>query len=97
SSVDRHVHDFYNFARKYNFTTFLIAMDIPADVHRQWIVAGGDRPFNSAATYLELMPQRRDEQAAFLSTHQSDLTVQPGYAMADIIAQIRIKLANLGQ
>lgn len=92
SSTDRTYDAWMNFTREHGFDAFLIEMRIPEDVHRQWIIAGGDRPFSSAAGYLEKMAFRRQQQRDFLRNHTPDLVVEPGYSMQTIYDAVERRL-----
>lgn len=96
SSVDRRWRKICTFAERHKFATFLIAMNIPEAVHRQWILQRDDRPFNTAKTYLERMQQRRREQQQFLSAGpKPDLTLMPDYQINNIAPLVRARLDNL--
>lgn len=95
SSADRRYEHFCQFAREHHFEIFLIAMEIPEDVHREWIMQGGDRPFSSLTNYLERMPQRRREQRTFLASHTPDLVLRPGYDIQTVINAIGLKLNGM--
>ncbi len=95
SSIDRRADAFYGFAEQHHFAHFLIAMDIPEATHKEWIMAGGDRPYSTAAEYLMRMPQRRQEQRDFLHAHVPDLILQPGYQMQTVIDAVSAKLREI--
>ena len=97
SSIDRRFADFYAFADTHRFDHLLIAMDIPEEIHREWIVAGGDRPYSTAADYLKRAPQRRQEQQAFLTTHTPDIILGPDYAMKTVLDAVAAKLDGMAR
>jgi predicted kinase len=96
SSVDRRYEEITEFAHKHQLAVYLIALDIPEGVHRSRIIQGGGRTFSSLANYLRYMPQRRQEQAAFLASHKPDITLGANYDLKLVIASIATKLRTLG-
>lgn len=95
SSIDRSYDTLNDFTIRHGFTRFIVAMNIPEDIHHRWIIQGGDRAFGSLSDYLEHRTQRRQEQQAFLSNHTPDLILGPDYEIITVLDRIRDKLAHL--
>lgn len=79
ASVDREYEMYADFALIFGFTTFLIAMVIPEDIHLDWVTNKGAYPWVTLEKAKQLMTSYRAQQDVFLATHDPDLVLCPGY------------------
>ena len=88
ASVDRGYGMYADFAQSFGFTTFLVAMVIPEDIHLDWVTSKGAYPWGSLEKAKQLMTEYRADQDAFLAIQEPDLVLHPDYDICTVFERL---------
>lgn len=94
SSIDRQYERIFSAAEEGGFKKVLFAMQIPVDIHREWLARTGDTSHASVEARVAAMGDYRKDQENFLAHHTPDMFLTPDYQLRDVFQLIDSNLQN---